>query len=146
MKLREFISIFTDKKDIYKNIVCLKDSYFSVPEKLKDLSSRENVITVGTYLGKEKKEIFVPSTILLDKLAELSERKIFLNEKTSWLFLCKRDVFLESIEKANVDEGFVLVQNMNDENLGYGKFTTKGRKTLVKNLFDKGDFLRRERK
>ena len=39
----------------------------------------------------------------------------------------------------------LLVQNQDDENLGYGELLKKGRHLLVKNLLDRGDFLRRER-
>ena len=56
----------------------------------------------------------------------------------------------DQVEKAigDVKKGLCLVQNEQDENLGYGKFSTglaHDDRIVVKNKMDKGDFLRRER-
>ena len=70
-----------------------------------------------------------------------------VDDKAEWLFLCGRDVFAKSVVKANVKSGRVIVCNKGKEVLGYGNIVGElGRKdkVFVKNLLDKGDFLRRE--
>jgi len=103
---------------------------------------RENiandVYSCGTPLGEQKKT-FQPSLALLDHIAKTTERKIIINKKSAWLFLCGRDVFKTGITKTG-PEGLVIVQNKHRETLGYG-IHQKGE---IKNLLDKGHFLRRE--
>jgi len=103
--------------------------------------------SIGVFLGEESKE-FKPSLALLELIAKKSDRKIFIDDKAEWLFLCGRDLFGKSIKKANVSEGLLLVQNLRDENLGLGKVVNNLKikdKVVVKNVIDRGDFLRRER-
>ena len=104
--------------------------------------------SIGVFLGEESKE-FKPSLALLELIAKKSDRKIFIDDKAEWLFLCGRDLFGKSIKKANVSEGLLLVQNLRDENLGLGKVVNNLKikdKVVVKNVIDRGDFLRRERR
>jgi ribosome biogenesis protein Nip4 len=113
---------------------------------IKGRSGRE-MFSGGMFLGSVKNNHFLPSISLIDWLAKRSDRKIFVNKRTAWLFLCGRDLFGKGIVKSNVGEGLVLVQNENDENLGYGKIIDELNKmdsVVVENLLDKGDFLRRE--
>lgn len=102
-----------------------------------------DVYHIGTFLGENKKP-FVPSLALLDLLSVQSERKVFLNTKGAWLFTCNRDVFEENIIKAS-SNGLCLVQDAQDENLGYGRLSRKNKKLFLHPLLDKGDYLRRER-
>jgi len=81
---------------------------------------------------------------LIDVISEISQKKVFISQKAEWLFLCGRDVFEDSITKKYSDEKIVLVQNEKDENLGYGVFIKKGKEKILKNLLDKGFYLRRE--
>ena len=81
-------------------------------------------------------------------VAKKTDRKIFVNRKTAWLFLCGRDIFGRGIVKSNVKKGLALVQNEADENLGYGEIIAdlgNKDKVVAKNLFDRGNFLRREK-
>ena len=146
-KIRNFIKSFTTE-DIGK-IEKIRNSYFLIDkdvEKIKD-KIEKNPFAAGLFLGESKKS-FIPSTNLLDILSKKTEKKIFVNRKTAWLFLCDRDIFGSGIEKSNAKKGLVLVQNDRDENLGYGEIIaelTQKDKVVVKNLFDRGNFLRRER-
>ena len=146
--LEEFAKNFTDK-----DIICLqaRNYFFIADEELKNAKGRINQepFSVGLFLGEMKKNRFVPSAAILDAVSRLSDKKIFVNRKTAWLFLCGRDIFGRGIVKSNVKKGVVLVQNEMDENLGYGEIIADlslKDKVVVKNLFDRGDFLRRERK
>ncbi len=141
MELDDFTKKFTDEK--LNNVIKLKRNFFQASGellKIKDAIKQEP-FAIGTYLGSGKP--FHPSTALLDWLGERTEKYVVVDHKAAWLFLCGRDLFAQSILEKNTDKGDVLVKNQLGEVLGYGVFT--GRKVAIKNLLDKGDFLRRER-
>ncbi|MBW2987514.1 hypothetical protein KY336_03090, partial [Candidatus Woesearchaeota archaeon] len=121
--LLEFISIFTKKKfdiiEIKKRFFIANKEQIEMMEKIKE---KEGIVPemVGTFLGEISKKKFKPSLALLELLARHSERKVFVDDKAEWLFLCGKDVFKESVKKCNVKSGLVLVQNKKDENLGNG--------------------------
>jgi len=103
---------------------------------------RDTTIHVaGTFLGSEEK-YFRPSPALLEILREKGAHTYELDDKTSYLFLCGRDV----LEAGNAPDGFLILIDKQGRILGYGKkmrdkFTGT---TIIKNFWDKGDFLRRE--
>lgn len=106
----------------------------------------------GTYLGEAKAGMFYPSFPLLFMLAGKAENKVFLDDKSAWLFVCGRDIFKEGIltfEGSGEAGAYTLVMNKHGECLGFGKITKnlgKLKKGLaVKNIMDIGDFLRREK-
>lgn len=145
----KFISQFTDKKiDSVKKI---GRSYYLVNEEILEALKLTDMTpdSAGLYLGEEKGEHFKPSLALLDMIAEISSRKVFVDEKSAWLFLCGRDIMAGAITKINVSTGLVLVQNGKDENLGFGKIVgnhndRNQNAIVIKNILDKGDYLRRE--
>jgi ribosome biogenesis protein Nip4 len=143
----EFIKQFTEEEIAEKDekIIKVGDSYYLVKDELLEVMNGigEECQHIGTYLGEDEK----PSLALLEMLAKKSRRKIFVDEKGGFLFICGRDLMGGSIKEWVVNEGLVLVQNMKDENLGYGKVVGNfGNKDsiVVKNLLDRGHFLRRE--
>lgn len=138
--IEEFIQKFTDKK--IKGVIKIRNRFYTADKPLLDLASKidKEPYAIGAFLGEIKNNKFCPSIALLELLSELSDRKVFVNGKAEWLFLCRRDVLRQSIMKSNAKQGLVLVQNEHDENLGYGEIKGK----IVKNLLDRGDFLRRE--
>jgi ribosome biogenesis protein Nip4 len=146
--IEKFISQFTDNKIEYEKT---GREYYLMPPSVKSLISEASrlPLSAGVYLGMEDKKGFRPSLALLEMISRSSDRKVFVNSGAEWLFLCGRDLFGKGIKKANVEKGLVLVQNENDENLGYGRIVGKPNeknRVVVKNLLDRGDFLRRERK
>ena len=85
---------------------------------------------------------------MLDIIGKSTKRRIIIDDKAEWLFLCGRDIFGKSIVRADVKEGFAIIQNKAGETLGFGKITddiSKKNKAVIKNKLDRGDFLRRER-
>ncbi len=142
-KLNEFISIFANIA--MENVVKHGRKYYDVSPELQVMSDNisSDLFSIGVFLGEDSGN-FIPSLALLEILARQSTRKVFLNKKSEWLFLCGRDVFEQGIIRKNVDDGLVLVQNEHDENLGYGRLYQKGKDLFVKNILDRGDFLRRE--
>lgn len=136
--LKEFISLFTEEfprgkiwKKEHKFFLVKEEPYYK-PQ------------YTGIYLGKIKK-IFYPSLWLLQWLKERTDKKVVVDKKGEWMFICGKDVFKKSLNKKfKVEKNdYVLVLNKYNECLGYGIFQDK--KIIVKNLFDIGDFLRRER-
>jgi len=145
--IQSFISKFTNEKI---ESVQIERNFFFVPDDLNPLVSKIKPFSAGLFLGEMKGKDFMPSIALLDWISERSGKKIFLNKKASWLFLCGRDVFGEGILRGKASKNeLVLVQNELDENLGYGKVIddlSKKNKVVIKTILDKGYFLRKERK
>jgi len=148
-QIEEFIKNFAESK--INGIAKIKSSYFLADKELLEIKEKikDEPFSAGLFLGESKNGKFAPSANILDMLSKISDRKIFVNKKTEWLFLCKRDIFGKGIVKSNAEKGLVLVQNERDENLGYGEIVddfSKKDRVVVKNLLDRGNFLRRERK
>ena len=105
----------------------------------------EQVYT-GFYLGQNKQR-FIPSSLLLQKLAEEAEtHKVNVNRETAWLFVVGKDIFDENIFKRTDGVrlgGYCLVM-FGDHCIGYGRYESSRDIRVVKNLYDVGDFLRRE--
>lgn len=105
----------------------------------------------GLYLGKNLNGTFIPSFNLLDLIAQNAKNRVVLKRKAAWLFICGRDITKKGITKftGSKRKGYLaLVLNEHGECLGYGKiFNVAGADDgiVVKNVFDVGDFLRRER-
>lgn len=143
-KLTQFCKQFSDMEIL--DVIQIGRRYYQAPKNLlaiKDQVTSRDVYSIGVPLGEEKKG-FEPSPALLEMLAKNSMKKAYINKRGSWLFLCKRDVFEESIVSTTVKEGLVLVQNEHDENLGYGELKHIRGKAFIKLLLDRGDYLRRE--
>ncbi|HIH89134.1 TPA: hypothetical protein HA344_08005 [Candidatus Bathyarchaeota archaeon] len=111
------------------------------------IRDRGRMVYAGKLLGRTRGE-FIPSAGLLRELGRMQgPNKVWVDERVGWLFACGRDVFGESITKSEgeLEEGACFLVMMGDDCLGYGRVETRGGKMLLKNLFDLGDFLRRER-
>jgi ribosome biogenesis protein Nip4 len=104
------------------------------------------LVYTGAYLGQDKRR-FEPSSILLQILAgESSTHKVYVNRDTAWLFVVGKDIFDENIiERTDGVRlgGYCLVM-YGDSCIGYGRYETSRDLQVVKNLYDIGDFLRRE--
>jgi len=141
--LKPFIKKFGVKK--YPKASEIKKNYFLLSKQIKEFQENidEKPVYAGIFLGKEQ-ETFIPSLYLLNWLKEKTDQKIIVNDKAAWLFVCRRDILKESVIKENArKDQFVLVLNQQNECLGIGKFLQQ--RIYVKNLFDIGDFLRREK-
>lgn len=143
--VEQYIERFTEDK--IENVIQIKRNFYQVSEELMKVknSIKSEPFAIGTYLGSGKP--FHPSVALLDWLDKRTDRYVVLDKKASWLFLCGRDIFEDSIVKKNVDSGFVIVKNERGEVLGNAcSMNDKKQKNVaLKHLLDKGDFLRRER-
>ncbi|MBI4918556.1 hypothetical protein HY837_01390 [archaeon] len=137
--LDNFISIFTEERP--EGIIWKKGESFFLVKELPE----HHPFYAGIYLGRVKKG-FHPSLWLLQWLNKRTGKKVLVDRKGEWMFICGNDVFKRSLRKvARVDrDETVLVVNQHRECLGYGVFQDR-KKISVKNSFDIGDFLRRER-
>ena len=146
--IEEFTSNFTDKK--IENIVKIKHKYYLLEKDEKKVFDKIplDAELVGLFLGEDKKDMFSPSLAFLDILSKISDKKVFVDEKSAWLFLCGRDIMGRAIVKANVNKGLALIQDKDDRNLGFGKIISDLRerndRIVIKNILDRGDYLRRE--
>ncbi len=128
------------------------NKYFLIKKDLHDIIKKtKKPFYAGTYVGKARGRKFFPSVNLLNSIKNKTQNKIWLDNKTEWLFVCGRDIFGEGITKAShaVHKGIItLVLNERNEVLGFGKAVKKPKEkgVVVDNIFDIGDFLRRERK
>jgi ribosome biogenesis protein Nip4 len=112
----------------------------------------EGFYYAGTFLGEVKNGRLVPGFGLLNLITATEAKRVFVDKKTEWLFICGRDVFAEGITKTSGTArkwDYVLVLNSHGECLGFGRVVgdleRKRARVAVKNLLDIGDFLRRER-
>jgi ribosome biogenesis protein Nip4 len=140
--IEEFISKFSGKIEGYRKIGY---KYYLVDNTLFEVSKKidSDIESIGTYLGEEKKGKFFPSVALIDMISASSTKRVILTGKAEWMFLCGRDAFKKSIYSCTARQGEeVIVFNERGEVLGLGKVTDVG----IKNILDKGDFLRREKK
>lgn len=99
------------------------------------------LVYTTTRYGRVDRKGFHPSIAFLDVLAQHTDRKAVVNDKSAWLFICGRNVLKEGILENPADTGPVLVVNQRGEVLGYGDVQGAG----ITNKLDRGDFLRRER-
>jgi len=151
-KLNEFVMQFTDVGPDENQIVRIGRNYYLADKDVAALrdSIKHDAFSLGIYLGEEKNP-FQPTPALIDIISKLpgsDKKKIFVNKKAEWLFLCARNILEQSIMKNpnNIREGLVLVQNEIDENLGYGVFKQEGKDLVIRNLLDKGKYLRMDEK
>ena len=153
-ELKEFVAQFRasiplDESHIVRN----RNRYYLLPKKLKQ-QAPQGFFYAGAYLGAVKGSSFFPSFLLLSMVAERKAKKLVVDKKTSWLFICGRDIFKQGILKGdNLKKGdYALVLNERNECLGFGKIMLNLReesdttKVAVKNILDIGDFLRREKR
>ncbi len=131
------------------------EKFFLLNDTLKDLTTRipQKYYYAGVLLGALRNNVFLPSFPLISMIAEKVRNRIFVNDKTAWLFICGRDIFKEGItriEGSPKKGDYTLILNKHNECLGLGVLKQPPQEAekgvVVKNIFDLGDFLRREQK
>lgn len=152
--ISEFAARFGVKVEFNeKNVVEKENCYFLLDDRLKGLVAA-GFFYAGVYLGRVKSGVFLPSFNLLKIVAEKEgTNKVFVDERSAWLFICGRDIFKRGIIKVEGSRkkgDYTLVLNKHGECLGFGvilqNLDVAKKGVAVKNVLDIGDFLRRERK
>ncbi|MBW2997639.1 hypothetical protein KY349_04840 [Candidatus Woesearchaeota archaeon] len=146
-----FVNKFMDNQ--IDNVVKIRKEYYQIFPELNELMGKVNKnlnrdpFSAGVFLGVEKGKEFRPSIALLDMVGVRTEKLVVVDDKAEWLFLCGRDVFAQSVVDSRVKSGPAIVLNKRKEVLGYGDVVgdmAKRQQVYLKNILDKGDFLRRE--
>jgi ribosome biogenesis protein Nip4 len=145
----KFVQQFTNTE--FTDVHRIGRNFYNAESRLWDIKTGVNrdLYAIGTFLGEEKHG-FNPSPALMDLISKLpnsESKKIFINKRAEWLFLCGRNILSESIinNPHNISDGIVLIQNEHDENLGYGQFK-KEDTLIIKHILDKGAYLRMDEK
>ena len=129
-------------------VLRINDKYFTLgPSLMSGLKVKEGLVYAGRYLGRDRR-LFQPSSLLLEVLAaEPGTHKARVARKAAWLFVCGKDLFEESVEDAEPElvlgAHYLVVHG--GRCIGYGRYETAGARRVIRNLFDLGDFLRREK-
>jgi ribosome biogenesis protein Nip4 len=143
----DFISKFTNAKIEFIKInskYFLKDDFLTKEK----LPVKEKYF--GLFLGEDVNDQFVPSFGLLDWLSTRSKEKVFVKDIGEMDFLYGKPLRSRHVDHVEGETkiGFLkLIQNLNDENLGYGKIVGDFTKTeqVIKPKLDRGLFLKREK-
>ncbi len=104
------------------------------------------LVYAGRLLGRTRGE-FIPGAGLLRELCKIKgSNRVWIDDRVGWLFACGRDVFEESIlrSEGKMIEGAYFLVMLGENCLGYVRVETQEGKRILKNVFDLGDFLRRE--
>jgi ribosome biogenesis protein Nip4 len=148
-ELKDFLEAIGAVYEPMGEKVNLNDRRFIVNSEVAgQIHDRGRMIYAGRLLGRVKKE-FIPSASLLRELSKMEGlNKMWVEKRVGWLFVCGRDIFEESIMRAEgvLEEGGYFLVMMGEDCLGYGEVETRKGKKLLRNIFDLGDFLRRETK
>ncbi|MBD3209603.1 hypothetical protein GF367_04280 [Candidatus Woesearchaeota archaeon] len=130
-----------------ENVVYRGKKAFLVPEHVQEITRRIDLepFSAGLPLGEMTSKGFKPSFALLD-LLQKSKNRIIIADDVEWLFTCGRDVFMNKVLYEGELKKTFLVTNKKGEVLGLGRKQKKGKQVFIKNLYDRGDFLRRENK
>jgi ribosome biogenesis protein Nip4 len=151
--ISDFIGKFNTNMSLNQKLIVKKNErYFLLSGNLERLITKE-FFYAGTYLGKVKDETFFPGFNLLTMIAQTNANKIIVDKKAEWLFICGRDIFERGIIDASksLRKGdYTLIVNERGDCLGFGRIVHNigekdGKKVVVRNIADVGDFLRREK-
>lgn len=143
--LKRFLKQVGSKMD--PEVLSIDSKRFTLNQELERLQfSRKNLVYAGTYLGRNRR-LFEPGSPLLQMLAaEENTRRVRLDRDAAWLFVCGRDIFEENIRSVEgvLELGRHYLVLFDGRCIGYGRYETSAGIHVIRNLFDLGDFLRRE--
>ncbi len=143
--LRRFLRQVGSKMDL--EVLMIDSKRFNLSQDMRRQGfSRENLVYAGTYLGRNRRR-FEPGSPFLQLLAaDDMTRKVHLDRDAAWLFVCGRDIFEENIMRVEgvLELGGYYLVMFDGRCIGYGRFETSAGIHVIRNLFDLGDFIRRE--
>jgi ribosome biogenesis protein Nip4 len=147
--LNEFLaSVGAEPSYDDESLLKINTKRFTVSEELGSfILDRRQLVYAGRYLGKTRRW-FLPSSILLEELSRVEDlNRVHVDAETAWLFVCGRDIFGESVLRAEGEfrEGNAFLVMFGGSCLGYGVVEPSEGRLILRNVLDIGDFLRRER-
>ena len=145
--LKKFVEQFGEIPFPYEDVVKKGRKYYLIPKATRDLikTINEDIVHAGLYLGEYKGQ-FNTTIHTLNIIAPHTKKKVILEHKSAWLFICQRDVFAHKIDNNDriKKNSFVIITNEEGEVLGLAKKIKDREGEIYKNIMDIGDFLRRE--
>ncbi|MFT4310899.1 MAG: hypothetical protein ACMXYC_04690, partial [Candidatus Woesearchaeota archaeon] len=106
---------------IHKKAYMVSEELLRVAQQL-----NEHVVSMGTYMGYVRGEHFFPSLACVDYLSEHAlTNTVVVDDKSAWLFTCKRDVFEDSILEKKGEGPLFLVFSMHNQCVGIGLYKKK---------------------
>jgi ribosome biogenesis protein Nip4 len=150
--LNDFVNLFDANLTLDESLVVEKrNRFYLLNEDLKKFINKD-FLYAGIYLGEISVRGFIPSFMFLAMIAETAQNKIYVDQRTEWLFICGRDIFRKGITRVtglSKKNDCALIMNTYGECLGFGAIRARvgeeGENIAVKNMLDIGDFLRREK-
>jgi ribosome biogenesis protein Nip4 len=138
--LKNFLELFGDIPfPLEKVIVQGKEVYLVNTSAQPALAVyEEEPVSQGLLVGTITKNSFLASIALLRHIAPHTEKKIILNEKSAWLFVCGRDAFDQNIVSGDKKSSLVIVLDEQENVLGLAKKTPQ----FYKNMLHIGTFLK----
>jgi len=141
MKIEEYLKQFGIKEQI--DTISLNRALYRKADKT--LLQKKPAYS-GELIARQRGDTYIPSINFLQHIGKQARHKVHVDNKGEWMVICGRDLFKKSVTKhtnPQPDDKVVII-NQHDECIGYGDYQ-EGR-IAVKNLFDIGNLLRRERK
>lgn len=148
--LNEYVALFT--KETIPHVKIGRRCFYD-PHNLLQYARNNKMdpYSVGLFLGEER-DVFQPTSALINLIAERSDKKVKVNDKAAWLYLCNRDVLMTSVLDPNEQEPNtnVIVMDTKEQVIGAGLIVTDfdskmKNKVFIKHRIDKGEYLRREK-
>lgn len=141
MNLKTFFEKFNAPQIEGIAIKIYKKQFIITKEQEKFVHKKILPAYAGIYLGEEREEKFLPSLELLHYIAQHTTQKIKLDNQGTWLFTCGKDAWKQHATLINANaEQYVLVCTKDETPIGIGIVEEK----KIKNIYDIGDYLRRE--
>ena len=152
--IEDFVEKLGSKLSLTDNRIINKDGRIFLLNKEVYEYYKKNFFYAGLFLGNIKKRKLVPSLYLLSLLSKNKANKVIVDNKSAWSVIYGKDIYNQGILRfeGSLQKGDItLILNSYGDCLGMGKIMfdldkkSKENEVIVKNLFDIGDFLRREK-
>jgi ribosome biogenesis protein Nip4 len=148
-ELKDFLkAIGADYEPVGEKLNLNNRRFAVASEVAAQIHDRGRMVYAGKLLGRTKGG-FMPGASLLRELGKIEgSNKVWVDDRVGWLFVCGRDIFEESIIRAEgvLEEGACFLVMLGEDCLGYVRIQTQDGRKLLRNVFDLGNFLRRERR
>ena len=133
-----------------ESLLQIQEQIFLITTRQREMYTCQNKkpFFAGNCLGRKKGDFFYPSVWLLDIISKYTSKKIIVDKKTEWLFVCGRDIFsgILDVQGNPQEKDLVLVLNQFKECIGIAHYMTNPtKKKPITHVYDIGDYLRRER-
>jgi len=144
LTLQEFLDDFEMK--VPSDVRMVGRSYFKVYD---ESWLKHHPHYIGECIAHERGNTCIPSIDFLQVMGKNAKKRVVVDDKGEWLFICGRDLFTATItQRKGVELGdIVVVLNKHGECIGYGEVIApfELKNVVIKRRFDIGDLLRREK-